>query len=437
MKSPNIFKESFKEDFLHHIWKFQYFNKQDIRTRQEEAVCVLFPGHPNSDAGPDFKEAKIIVGGIEWHGHVEIHYKSQEWNAHRHATDPAYNNVILHVVWEYNGASLRSDGSEVPVIELKGRVDQSLIETYRSLVKSTLSIPCAPFVKQMDTIHIFSMLERTLVERMEAKSKEILQIYQATKNDWEETAYRWLGKCYGFKVNSDAFLKLCEVLPFALLKRYRPNPLQFEALLFGCAGFLEAGSKETYPQSLRKEFHYLVQKHASLRTLMLSEWKFLRLRPANFPTLRIAQFSAFLQSTPYVFDSIFHSPSIQAFADQCAQPTSPFWQDHYHFGAPAAKKRNSTQLGKSSAENLLLNALLPLRFAYADFNGLWELKDKTIEAFRSLKAEENAILHLFHEVSFPLASAYEGQALLQLHHQYCKRKRCLDCHIGAHILYPL
>jgi hypothetical protein len=436
MKSPNTSKESFKEDFLHYIWKFQYFNKSDAPTQQGESVTILDPGYVNLHAGPDFTQAKILLNEVEWHGHVEIHYKASDWTQHQHQKDPAYNNVILHVVWENDTSSFRQDGSLLPVLVLKGRVKKSLIDRYSTLLKNIDFIPCAASFPHIDDIYVASMVERSIVERLESKSEEILGMYEATKNNWEETAYRWLGKCYGFKVNSDAFLKLCEVLPYSLLKKYRHNATQLEALVFGCTGFLEEDMPSNYHQTLQNEFQHLRQKHAPLSLLGKSEWKFLRLRPANFPTLRLAQFSSFHHSVSSLFDLIFSTSLPQPFLDHCTRPIHSFWKDHYLFDKPSYKSRMEPHLGMSSAENILMNGWLPLRFAYAHFHHNTEWKNQILDTFRMIKAEKNSILEKYSALGASIPTAYEAQAFLQLHRYYCSKRKCLSCQIGHQIMFP-
>jgi len=430
--------ESFKEAFLHYIWQFQYFQKHDLKIQSGEELIVFSPGFANSHAGPDFQHARLSLGEVEWHGQVEIHYHSSDWTKHKHHTDAAYNNVILHVVWDDNINAVRQDGNPIPTLELKGRVDRTLIAHFEQLVKTTSPIPCASYLveRRIDPVIIYSMLERCLVERLEQKSAQILLIHQQTRQDWEETAYRWVGKCFGFKINSHAFLKLCELLPFALLKKYRLSPMQMEALLFGTGGFLEGHFEESYPKQLQSEFEYLTSKHQLRVKMLLTEWKFLRLRPANFPTLRISQFANFLSNAGNLYDLIFGPKGLNDFSSLIAQNCHPYWQEHFVFNKPSQASKERPRLGHSSRDNLIINAFLPLRFSFAQLLDLEEMKINVVDDYRKIKAEKNSLISQYGFLSLSSVTSYETQAITQLHHSYCEAKKCLSCHIGHELIHP-
>lgn len=430
--------ESFKEAFLHFIWQFQYFNKQQLTTVCGTGVHVLSTGFLNSNAGPDFHQARILLGNVEWHGQIEIHYCSSDWIKHKHHLDEAYNNVILHVVWKSDETVVRQDGTVLPILELKDRVDQKLISKFEQFVKTNSSIPCSTYPSQdkVDPFAISSMLEKCLVERLEQKAKEILLIHKETRHDWEETIYRWLGKCYGFKINSHPFLKLCEIVPYSLARKYRKDRKQIEALLFGAAGFLKGTFSTSFPLEIQKEYQYLYTKHSLQGQMGISEWKFLRLRPANFPTLRISQFCGFLSKTEHLYDLLFSSGDHVEFLNCVSQNAHSYWQDHYVFDKPSRLSKTNTSMGSSSSDSLVINGLLPLRFAFAHLLGLDEMKASVIDTFRTIKPEKNSLIVHYDFLHLKGITSFESQAITQLHHSYCALKKCLACRIGHELIQP-
>ena len=285
------------ENFLHYIWQFQYFNKDDLKTSEGELIQVFQPGIRNSNAGPDFSEAKIKIGKLEWRGSVEIHIKSSGWNDHHHSTDQAYEKVVLHVVWENNHPILRSDGSLMPTLELKNRVNPALWNRYKTLFTSAESIPCANSWHKIPDITKLSMLDKTVIQRLELKAGDVKEVLSKNHNNWEETCYQLLCKNFGFKVNAESMLRLSQVLPYSILRKHIDKPLQIEALLFGQAGFLENVLEDEYVASLKREYRLLSKKYMlDSRQMKVVQWKFLRLRPANFPTVRLAQLASLLTS---------------------------------------------------------------------------------------------------------------------------------------------
>lgn len=430
-------KHSFKEAFLHHVWQYQFFNKNNLLTTTGEKLQVLSPGISNKNAGPDFYQSRLLIQGIEWHGSVEVHYKSSDWNKHLHLHDKAYNNVVLHLVWEQDAPSLRQDGTTIPTLELKNRVSQSLIEQYKAMLETNEAIPCAGNLPQVEDLYVKAMLERSLVERMETKANEVLLLLHQNISDWEETCYQWIGKCFGFKTNSEAFVQLCHYIPYSILRRYLTNSLQTEALLFGTAGFLESEWEEPYFAALKKEYQYLVEKHALKKGMDTSEWKFMRLRPANFPTVRLAQFAALLNKTVNLLDFVLlDKKNLAQLKTKFDCELAPFWNTHFQFGKKGTKKRNP-KIGIQSIENLIINAMVPLRFAYAMEHDQQEDKEAILELLSQLPAEKNHILSLYTSLNFSNQNAYESQSLLQLHNAYCKKKACLSCTIGHAILHPV
>jgi hypothetical protein len=295
-----------KEDFLQYVWQYQYFDQAELQTAEGERVLVIRPGHRNADAGPDFLGAQLLLNEVKWAGSVEIHLRASDWLRHQHQHDPKYDQVILHVVWENDSPITRTDGSPIPTLALRGRVAVDLLSSYQNLLHSPASLPCAPFIKAVPDLTRKSMQDRALMERLEEKADLVLQQYRSTGQDWEATAYQVLAAAFGFKINQEPFARLSRALPLAVLKRHRQALFQLEALLLGQAGLLP-GEKEgdDYTQRLGKEYAYLAHKYElAPNALRASDWNFLRLRPSNFPTVRLAQLAALLATREHLFSSL-------------------------------------------------------------------------------------------------------------------------------------
>ena len=429
---PNL---GYKEAFLHYVWQFQYFDKSDIKTTSGERVHVLSPGFLNKDSGPDFYNSKILINEVEWHGTTEVHYKTSDWINHNHTTDKAYNSVILHLVWEEDIQIKRQDQTYIPTIELKNRVDKEVITLYQNLIKNTDKIPCEKSLPEVDEYFIYAMLEKALIERLELKSDQITKILSKNINDWEQTCYQWIGKCFGFKINSDAFYQLCNNLPYSIARKYSGNRSGMDALMFGYAGFLNSSLVSDYTNRLKKEFAFLQSKHSIQSGMELPSWKFLRLRPANFPTLRIAQFSAFIAAVNGLTEMVFQN-SLNDIKISLSQSLDPYWSHHYHFEKEASKDFDPS-LGSISIENLLINAIIPLRFAYANKYGDENLKSECLELYKQIKAEKNHITLIYNECGLKIPTSFESQAFVHLHNVYCVKKQCLSCIIGHQIIHPV
>ncbi len=293
-----------KEEVLHYVWRTRRFDFQNLITTEGEAVEIIAPGTHNTHAGPDFFDARVRIGGTLWAGNVEMHLVASEWETHRHGEDRAYDNVVLHVVWEEDLPVLRSNGERIPCIELKKRIPAALIKTYRELLHNEHWIPCQHHFHRVPDITRQVWLDRLMVERLEAKTAFIAESLERTQQHWEETFYQILARNFGLKVNAEPFEALARSLPLNLLSKHKNNLLQLEALLFGQAGLLEGVFEDDYPQRLQKEYAFLQHKY-SLQPIAGSSWKFLRMRPANFPSLRIAQFATLIHQSAHLFSKIY------------------------------------------------------------------------------------------------------------------------------------
>ncbi len=421
-----------QESFLHYIWRYQYFDKKDLVTSDGHSVDIIYPGHYNTDAGPDFKEAKIKIGDMAWLGSVEIHIKSSDWNVHKHQDDPAYNNTVLHVVWESEADVLREDGSVLSTLTLKNRVDKDLLNKYNHLINYPATyISCENQWNDVDNITKLTMLDKMTMERLYQKSNLVIRLLESNQGDWEETAYQMLFKNFGFKINSETFLTLAQSIPFKIIKKHMLDLTQIEALLFGMAGFLDEPVDEK-AEILSKEFVYLKQKYSLQQKLHKLQWKYLRLRPANFPTLRIAQLAAILHQQPSIFDLLAKSDDLSVIASWLRSKPSKYWIDHHSFGKESKSKNQG--LGASSVDNVLINSAVPLKVAYGKQIDNQNYIDKAVELLEQLKPEKNSIIEKWQGLGLAVKTAFDSQASIQLYNAYCKRKRCLHCNIGTSLI---
>ncbi len=422
-----------QESFLHFIWQYQYFDKKDLTTVDQQLVNIQASGFLNSDAGPDFLEAKLSLDNIDWRGSVEIHLKSSDWNLHQHQSDKAYNNVILHVVWEHDVEAIRQDGTLLPTLELKTRVDQSLIQKYRQLLNHVANyVPCETHFAQVADIAKIATLDKLAMERLLEKSSLITTLLHSNNGDWEETAYQLLAKNMGLKVNSEPFLDLAQSLPIKILKKHQHNLLQTEALLFGMAGFLNESQEGDYFQQLSKEFAFLKHKYGLAPKLNIFSWKFLRLRPANFPTLRLAQLATLIHQQKSIFASFLYIDSYKTLTQWLTEKPSEFWQKHYQFDK--SSKQVTASLGKSTVDNIIINTAVPLLVAYGKSLDNQQYIEKAISWLENTKPENNKITRIWQALDFKPKTALDSQAQIQLYNQYCLKRRCLRCNIGLSII---
>jgi len=424
------------EYFLHYLWQCQYYNKLNLVTSEGDPLHIIFPGHHNVHAGPDFTSAQILIGNMKWVGSVEIHVRASEWYEHQHHHDAAYDNVVLHVVWQNDKPVYRADGTRIPTLVLEPRVEESLIFEYRKLVNSLDTIPCHGQLHRVSELARVSALDRALVQRLEDKSRMVRLIYEASGQDLEETCYQLLSRNFGFKINADPFQQLARAVPYKMIRRHTDKPLQLEALLFGQAGFLDRRKdSDAYHQYLRREYDMLASKYALRDGRMHpTQWRFMRLRPANFPTVRIAQLAALLHQRGNIFSRIIEAPTAYALREIFETGTSGYWKTHYRFGKAA--QGTVSAIGTASVNNILINTVVPLLAFYSRLKDDEIFMDRATTLLHWIAPEQNAITKLWTEQDMKIHSAFDSQALLQLYHNCCQRRRCLDCPIGFALLKP-
>jgi hypothetical protein len=423
------------ESFLHYIWQFQYFNKEDLRCSTGEQIIVINPGLKNTHAGPDFYNAKLKLENMEWAGSVEIHIYSSGWREHKHQDDAAYENVVLHVVWEENEKIYRKDGTLLPTLELKTRVASAFLLQYKRIVHSRNKIPCANAIHNVSEIIRISMLDKALTARLETKADAILRALEKNNGDWEETCYQILCRNFGFKVNTDPFLQLAQSLPYKILMKHGDRLEQIEALIFGQAGFLKETINDAYYLLLKREYTVLRKKfNLGGRQMNKAQWRFLRLRPANFPTIRLAQLSSVLFNQKNLFSKIISITSWKELMPAFSVKPSAYWLYHYRFFKKQDKEIPA--LGRMSIENIVINSIVPMMVAYGKSKDDQRYVDRAVQLLQETPSEENNILRSWEELGLISKTAFDSQALIELHNNFCIRRRCLDCNIGFSLLQP-
>ena len=424
------------ESFLHYVWQFQYFAKHDLRSTAGEDVKIFHPGARNSDAGPDFLQSRIKLDQIEWIGNVEIHILSSSWYEHHHDEDAAYDNVILHVVWKDDKPVLRRDGNALPTLELGTRIDERMINSYKELMNSLAYIPCANVMHKVPPLIKMSMLDKALASRLEGRTTLIQQLLKRNGHDWEETCYQLLAKNFGFKINSEPLFRVAQALPLRILLKHADKVMQLEALFLGQSGFLDhEKTTDDYFNLLQREYNLLKVKYNLTSTqLTKGQWKFLRLRPANFPTIRLAQISALIHEQRHVFSKLLDAATIVDLKKMLNVQQSAYWQQHYQF--MKISKHEISSLGTESIHMIIINTVVPLLVAYGKHTDQQFLIDRAINMLQQIPAESNAIMRHWSTLGVPVHNAFDSQALLELFHQFCMKHRCLDCTIGASLLKP-
>ncbi len=423
------------EDFLSFVWRYQYFSSLSLCTQTGESLRILRTGQRNSDAGPDFSEARIVLDGIEWAGSVELHVKSSDWVAHQHTSDAAYESVILHVVWEDDRPVRRQDGTRLPTLVLSPRVQEGVRNRYESLMDKPSEIACSSQFQDIARLPKIAMLDRVLLERLDTRAERIRVLWEQNGRDWEETAYQWLGQHFGFRLNTPAFLRLTQIVPLKVIQKHRTSLGQIEALLFGASGLLPEVPPDGYSQNLHKEYQFLAKKYTILPKQMApQEWKFLRLRPAGFPTVRLAQWAALLQQQAGLFAALTSMEKVSDLYGLFRVTQSAYWKTHYQFGKAAASAVPA--LGKDAAELLVINAAVPLMVAYSRQRDQASYLDRAVRWLEQLPAEKNHITRTWAGLGMQVHTAFDSQALLEWQSQYCAQKKCLDCTVGAALVRP-
>jgi len=422
----------FSEDFLHFVWRFRLFTSRQLYCADGQLLVVRSPGILNTHAGPDFSEVRIQIGSIEWAGNVEMHIRSSDWHLHGHQDNAYYDSVILHVVHEHDQSVYRRDGSEIPVFVVKDLLPVEILNRYSSLVSTSYRFPCQAQIGGIPSVLVNGFLSRLVVDRLLQKSEEVFEHLERNKGDWEDTFYCFLAKGFGFKVNAMPFEALARSVNHKIFDKHKTSALQIEALVFGQAGFLEGNLSEPYPVALKWEYDFLKNKY-QLITGDVSLWKFLRMRPQNFPTLRLAQFAALIFKSDHLFSRILAIKSLAELLRLFANlPLAPYWQKHYHFNKTT--NQVNLQMGKQSVYVILINVVCLFLFCYGKYTDQQCYIDRALDLLEEIPAEENGIISLYRSAGLTIDSAFLSQAVIQLNKSYCNEKKCLNCVIGIKLL---
>ncbi|MCW3126955.1 MAG: hypothetical protein JWO03_2613 [Bacteroidetes bacterium] len=422
-----------KEDLLHFIWRYRLYDTTDLKSTDDQTVEIIQPGLYNTDAGADFGNARIRIGGVLLAGNVEMHVRQKDWYTHRHDHDAAYNNVILHVVYEVDDKpTLLQNGQPVPVLNLKGHIAQQLLSRYELLKDSRAKIPCESMIKTLpEDLSMTSYYDKLVIERMQSKVAVTESMLAASRNDWDQVAFRMIAGYFGGSVNKEPLRQLASSLPLSVIHKHRAEPLQIEGLLFGQAGMLAADFDDEYPRALKREYTYLRKLH-TLMPMEAQAWKFFRVRPVSFPTVKIAQLAALLVKEEHLFGSILACRTLSELRAFFEVRVNPYWDTHFQFDKPAAKGGASP--GNMLTDVLVINAVVPLLFSYGRYKDDENLCQRALDLLYEIPAEDNAIIRMWDGLGLKAKTANDTQALLQLNNEYCVNKRCLHCQIGLKLL---
>lgn len=416
---------------MQYVWKHRLWRSEDMVTNTGKKVRVVDPGLLNTDAGPDFFNAKIEIDGHMWVGNVEMHYRATDWKRHRHDSDKAYDSVILHVVAKDDAPVRRTNGELIPQLVLE--VSPQFNADYASLVGATIEVPCATKIKQVPHLTIVEWVEGLAFERLHGKVERIHQLLDSFNGSWEDVCYVTLARNFGFGINNDAFERLARRTPLRLLGKHSDSVLQIEALLFGQAGMLDAQKPgmDSYYNQLCTEYAFLSNKF-QLTPMEKESWKLFRIRPQNFPYRRIAMLAQFIEGGFRMMNRILEAEGEKEMRALFEVELSGYWTKHYTFGKP--NERTTATLSRSSIDIILINTVAPLLYAYGELTGSYEMTDKAIKLLEDLRAESNSIVSHFVAYGIDCPDALTSQALVQLKREYCDARKCIYCKIGHHLL---
>jgi hypothetical protein len=420
-----------QEDFLHYLWKFQFFTHKELFTSDHRSIQVFNAGAYNVNSGPDFFNAKVLIGGQLWAGNIEIHVKASDWYVHHHEKDSNYDNVILHVVWENDIEIYHKNNTVIPAIELKPLVSEEVLVRYYNLFsKKSNKINCENQIEKIDKFVLNNWLENLYIERLQQKSEFIVKLLNKSNNDWEKVLFQLLAKNFGLKVNGDSFFNLASSFDFKIIRKEKEKLINLEALFFGQAGFLENDMDDLYFNQLKKEYQYLKLKY-NLIPVFNGQFQFFRLRPNNFPTIRIAQLARLYHNQQNLFSKIITTEDLSQIYNLLQVDTSEYWNSHYNFSK--LSKKRVKKITRSFVDLVIINTIIPLRFTYSKYIGKPEV-EKNIDLARHIKPESNTTIKLFQDLNISVKNAFESQALIQLKTNYCNYNRCLQCSIGNVLL---
>ncbi len=415
------------EKLLQQIWAHQYFNTRELQLSDGSALEIISPGKFNSNQGPDFLEARLRIDGMQLAGNIEIHVLASDWKRHEHDADPNFRNIILHVVW-INDWSV--EYTRLPTLELQPRVAHGLLEKYAGWILNKQFIPCGDQIARAEKNSMAHWLEQLAAERFQRKHLAITSMLDRNNSHWEEVLWWLLARNFGYSINSQAFETIARSVPYTIMLRHKPMVIQLEAILFGQAGLLSCKLNDEYAVMLQQEYRFY-QKKYQLKPAVVPI-HFLRMRPVNFPTIRLAQLAMLISTAPPLFNLIREGDSLKMLFRQFEVTANDYWHYRYVFDQPSAFRPK--KLGDTMIQNILMNTVLPAMYSYGVMHDNHKLSAKAMEWLCQLPAEKNRILLGYEQLGINASNALEGQALLELKSNYCDQQRCLDCAIGKQLL---
>lgn len=421
-----------KEDFLHYVWRFKQFEFLDLRTTDGQEIKIESVGNYNTNEGPDFLDAKLSLDDTKWVGSVEMHLNASDWTKHKHGDNKSYNNVILHVVWNEDVKIKDAQNNIIPCLVLHDKVDLNLQTKYLGLLNSQLWVPCQENIQHVSPIKVSSWMERLMIDRLEEKTMSLRKDIELVDNNWEQLLFILIAKNLGLKPNASQLEAVAKSVSAEILFKQAYDLQQLEAILFGQSGMLSSSQKDDYPYALSKEYGFLSKKY-DLKKPAFINWKLLRLRPSNFPTIRISQLAAIYASNNLMFDKLLNGTliDIQNLFENIV--ASPYWDNHYLFDKQSDTKKPKT-LGKSRVNIILINAVVPIIFLYGKIRGESKFINKSLALLESLPAEKNKIVSKWKNLGLSSSSAFDSQALIHLKTRFCAKQKCLQCAIGNDIM---
>jgi hypothetical protein len=415
------------EFFLHWLWQNKLIDPQQLVTTQGEKITIIKTGSANEHDGPDFLNAAIKIENTLWAGHVEMHINSSDFTKHGHYKDPNYKNIILHIVWLHDKESVVT----CPTLALSGKVPQFYLQNYLALKNSKKTIPCHAHLHQINQLNRLQWLDALLWQRLGRKATLLLNIASATNYHWEQLFFISLAQSFGMKVNAEAMLQWATSIPFEIILKHKNNLMQLEALFIGQAGLLSEVFEETYALQLQREYDFLKHKY-SLQTMNKSAWKFAKLRPPNFPTIRMAQLAQLYHQQAHLFSALLEAPTAKHFMTLFQLKASTYW--HTHFTLNKLSQSSVKQLGKATIDSIFINTCSVVLYGYGQYMQKEEWMQKAINFLQTITAEQNAITKTWKTLGLQMPQASDSQALIELYNEYCTPKKCLLCNWGKQII---
>ncbi|MCU0386767.1 MAG: DUF2851 family protein [Flavihumibacter sp.] len=416
-----------KERLLQFIWQEKFFQLNNLVLETGEQLIIHDPGIWNHDQGPDFLNARILLDGTTWAGNVEIHVKSSQWYQHRHQTDPSYNNVILHVVWENDAPRL---SASLPTLVLQHRVSAILLDRYEQLMQSGGQLVCQEWLPEITNDYWAGWKQQLILQRIQRKAKDLLNLYKSCNHNWNDACWCWMARYMGSVVNGDFFEQVAKSLPSRIMARHKDQVIQLEALLLGQANQLKESNPDPYVQLLQREYQFLQHKYQLPE--LHGRMQKLRMRPTAFPEVRLAQLAMLWHKQGMFSRSWLEAEKLSDIKRTLDITANDFW--HYHFTLDEASPYQPKHTGEELIQQLLINVIIPFLYAAGVHQQQPALQQKAINWLSSLPAERNALIKQWQRAGATSETALESQALIELKKYYCEAKRCLDCSIGRYLL---